>query len=64
MLLLGSVIYMCFLNSKKKKEILKLKYKLKKAVKIIKTHDPNFQSVMQDGHDVLSMKTVSVYSKN
>lgn len=55
---------MCFLNSKKKKEILKLKYKLKKAVKIIKTHDPNFQSVMQDGHDVLSMKTVSVYSKN
>lgn len=55
---------MCFLNSKKKKEILKLKYKLKKAVKIIKTHDPNFQSVMPDGHDVLSMKTVSVYSKN
>ena len=62
LLLLGSVIYMCFLNNKKKQEILKLKYKLKRAVKIIKAHDPNFQSVMPDGHDALSVGT-TVYNQ-
>ena len=52
-IIIGISCYTYYNNKKKNHEILKLKYKLRRAVKIIKTHDPNFETVV-GGDNVLS----------
>jgi len=53
--MVGIIIYSWHINNKKKKEILKLKFKLKKAAQIIKRHDPNFR--FKDNGSVASFNT-------
>ena len=61
-IIIGISCYTYYNNKKKNHEILKLKYKLRRAVKIIKSHDPTFESVV-DGGDALSTQNPSIYQK-